>query len=389
MDPCYAPPACPLPADAKAINEGESLQLHGTVSDSDCNIVEVLWEVSAGVLDDPMSLHPVYTAPMIAGCEGIDVCVTLMATDSCGATAADSFTLRVNNVNHAPTVDAGNELCVDEGTAVALQALARDPDGEPLSYQWQVVSGGGRIEDPTALQAVFYAPLIDACDGIPVTLMLTAIDPCGVAVCDSVVVYVRNVNHGPSVDLGPDFILDEGAAVRLMPAVSDPEGDALQYVWSVEGGFLERCADGSPMFTAPLTDSCDGTTATICLTVVDPCGLSASDSVRVTILNVNRAPTVELGPNFTINEGECIRLTPDVVDPDGDALVYSWSASAGLITDACMRSPVYTAPIIDVCEGVDIVITLNVVDPCGLSASDSVCVHIANVNQPPVVHADP
>jgi len=389
--PCVLPPApaCPLPDSAKVMNEGETLQLHGTVSDSDCNVVQTLWEVSAGLLDDPQSLHPVYTAPMIDGCEGIDVCVTLTAVDSCGATAYDSFTLRINNVNHAPAVDAGRELCIDEGTAITMQAVARDPDCEPLAFEWKIVSGGGRIDNPTALDAVFVAPMIDVCEGIPVTLMLTAIDPCGVAVCDSVVVYVRDVNHAPSVDLGPDFILDEGAAVRLMPAASDPNGDTLEYIWAVEGGALEQCADGSPVFTAPLTDLCDGTMAKICLTVVDPCGLSASDSVTVTIRNVNRPPTVELGPNFTINEGECVRLTPDVYDPDGDVLAYSWTVTGGLVTDACMASPIFTAPLIDVCEGVDLIITLDVVDPCGLTASDSVCVHVANVNKPPVVFADP
>jgi len=391
LAPCEeAPaPACPSPADIKVINEGESLQLHGTASDADCNIIEILWDVSAGSLDDPQSLHPVYTAPMIDGCEGIDICVTLYATDSCGATASDSFTLRVCNVNHAPAVDAGRQICIDEGTAVTLQPLARDPDCDPLTYQWNIVSGGGRIDNPTALEAVFVAPMIDVCEGIPVTLMLTATDPCGLSVCDSVVVYVQDVNHAPTVDLGPNFALDEGSAVRLTPAVSDPDCDELKYIWSVEGGLLDPCDDRNPTFTAPLTDCCDGVTATVCLTVVDPCGLSATDSVAISICNVNRAPTVELGPAFEINEGECIRLTPDVRDPDGDRLTYSWSVTGGLITDACMSSPVYTAPIIDVCEGVNLVITLDVVDPCGLTASDSVCVHIANVNQPPVVYADP
>jgi hypothetical protein len=386
--PAAPMPACPTP-DVKVMNEGESMQLHGTVSDTDCNVAQTLWEVSAGTLSDPQSLHPVYTAPMIAGCQGIDVCVQLIAVDSCGATASDSFTIHVNNVNHVPAIDAGRELCIDEGTAISLQALARDPDGDPLVYQWKIVSGGGRIDNPCALDAVFCAPLIDVCEGIPVTLMLTATDPCGLTACDSVVVYVRNVNHAPSVNLGPDFALDEGAAVRLTPLVADPDGDALKYVWSVEGGLLDSCAAANPTFAAPLTNCCGGTKATICLTVVDPCGLTATDSVTVTICNVNRPPTVELGPGFIINEGECVRLMPSVADPDGDLLTYSWTVTGGVITETCISSPVYTAPIIDVCEGVDVVITLAVTDPCGLTAMDSVCVHVANVNRPPLVIADP
>ena len=383
-------PVCPLPEGIlKALNEGESIQLHGTASDSDCNIVQTLWEVSAGTLDDPTSLHPVYTAPVIGGCDGIDVCVTLIAVDSCGASASDTFTLRVNNVNHAPAVDAGRELCIDEGTSVLLKAVAQDPNGDPLSFRWSVASGGGSFEDPTILQAVYHAPPIDECGGRPVTLTLHAVDPCGAAVCDSVLIHVRNVNRAPTVDLGPDFALDEGSAVRLTPVVSDPECDQLEYCWTVTGGMLDQRDIANPMFAAPLTDQCDGTTATIQLTVIDPCGLSATDSVTVCIRNVNGPPTVGLGPGLVINEGECIRLTPDVVDPNGDPLVYSWKTTGGMLSDACMSSPVFTAPIVNSCEGVDLVITLTVVDPCGLAATDSLCIHVANVNRPPIVHADP
>jgi len=381
-------PACP-PTEAKMLYEGDSLQLHGTVSDSDCNIESVMWSVSAGSLDDPCSLHPVYTAPMIDGCEGIDVQVSLTAVDSCGADATDSFMLRVENLNHAPAIDAGRDLCVDEGMSIVLPAVAYDPDGDALRYQWVVTTGAGTFDDATALNAVFTAPLIDDCDGVVVTLTLQAVDACGASVCDSLVVAVRNVNRGPVVDLGPDFAMDEGASIRLTPFVDDPDCDVLTYAWSVTGGVLDHCAAETPLYRAPLTDVCDGEVVTLTLTVTDPCGLSATDSVCILVRNVNGPPMVDLGPDFTINEGESIRLTPLIIDPDGDVLRYSWSTTGGMITEDCIDSPIYTAPLTDVCEGINIIITLTVVDPCGLTATDSVCVHIANVNQPPRVHADP
>ena len=81
---------------------------------------------------------------MIDGCDAIEVCVTLTALDNCGASASDSFILTVNNVNCAPSVDAGRALCIDEGSSVVLQPAAFDPDG----YLLLGLGDGGGGGDP-------------------------------------------------------------------------------------------------------------------------------------------------------------------------------------------------------------------------------------------------
>ena len=131
VPPAPVEPICPAPATVKTINEGESIQLHGTVADSDCNITDYKWEVSAGMLSDPFSLDPVYTAPMIDGCENLDVQVMLTAVDSCGASASDAFILHVINVNHVPVLELGGPLTVDEGGTLVLQPQVSDADGDP------------------------------------------------------------------------------------------------------------------------------------------------------------------------------------------------------------------------------------------------------------------
>jgi hypothetical protein len=37
----------------------------------------------------------------------------------------------------------------------------------------------------------------------------------------------------------------------------------------------------------------------------------------------------------------------------------------------------------------DVTVTLTVTDPCGLTATDSAVIRVQNVNQPPIVIADP
>jgi len=384
LPPAPVAPICPAPPLVKTINEGESIQLHGTVADSDCNITDYKWQASAGVLDDPFSLDPVYTAPMIDGCENLDVEVMLTAVDSCGASASDAFILHVINVNHVPILELGSPLVVDEGGTLVLAPEVSDADGDPLVYQWGVNGNWGTI-----VNSVFTAPMIDACDGVDIIVTLSVIDPCGAMVCDSVVISVRNVNNAPIVDLGPDFALDEGMNIQLTPVVADPECDLLSYCWSSNKGSFDNPYSATPMFNVPLTECCNGETLTITLTVVDPCGLSATDSVVVQVNNLNAAPTIDLGPDFCVLECSSTLITPVVGDPDNDHLIYTWSVTGGALDSYCSAAAVFTAPSTAQCEGETVTITVTVTDPCGLSTTDSILVRIDNVNQPPRVHADP
>ena len=379
---------CPPTAIVKTLNEGESIQLHGTVGDADCNIVQHLWQASAGSFDDATSLHPVFTAPMLAGCDNLDVEIVLTAVDSCGASASDSFIIHVLNVNHPPMLELGEPIVIDEGSSVTLLTNAVDCDGDALSAQW-TVQGVGMIEGASVLQAVFVAPMIDACDGIDVLVSASVLDPCGASACDTVMIHIRNVNGPPTVDLGPDFALDECTAIQLTPIVADPDNEELHYCWSVSGGSLSDSSAAEPIFNAPLTAGCGNGTVVITLTVTDACGLYATDSITVCVKNVNSAPTVDLGPDLCVLECDTLLITPVTSDPDGDLLSYTWSASGGYFTDSCSAVAIYSAPQTDNCEGEDVVLTLTVTDACGLTATDSIVVHIQNVNQPPTVHADP
>ncbi len=383
-----APAPCKAPAAAKVVNEGESIQLHGSASDYDCDILSVLWQASAGTFNDPTSLDPMYTAPMLSGCGDQEVEVALTAVDRCGASSTDSFRLRIVNVNHAPSVSAGDDVWIDEGDAIVLSAKAGDPDAEGLTVLW-AVGGPGSFDDPAALSTVFHAPVIDLCEGIDIQVAVTVVDPCGASACDTLIVHVRNVNRAPVVDLGPDFAIDEGQTIRWTPVVTDPDCDPLRYCWTASTGTFDATNVENPFFAVPATFKCSGEPIVVTLTVTDPCGLTASDSVTVQVRNINRAPTVELGAGLCVSEGSTITLLPQVTDVDGDDLRFSWSVSAGRLDSTCVATPVFIAPMIQDCTDIDVTVTLTVTDPCGLAATDSTIVRVQNVNQPPVVRADP
>ncbi len=297
--PCHAQHPCSHcqpPVAAKTVDEGASIQLHGTVADEDCGVTKLMWQATAGTFDDPTVLDPVYTAPMVSCCQGEDVTVTLTATDKCGASSSDSFILHVRNVNHPPVVDAGPNVTVDENGTIQLTCSATDPDGDALTYYWTVENGRGILGDPRVLHTTYTAPEVNSCDGEDVVLTLTVTDSCGASSTDTLTVHVRNVNAPPMVQLGPAFAMSEGSSKRLAAVASDPECQTLTYYWFASAGSLDDPFSPNPVYTAPLTDSCDGEEVYITLTVTDPCGASACDSVCVHVQNVNVPPQVKADP---------------------------------------------------------------------------------------------
>ncbi len=290
-----SPQSCIAPCIAKVVDEGATIRLHGFVSD-DCGIAKVHWQATAGAFDDPNQLDPLYTAPMTSNCRGEDVKVTLVAVDKCGATSSDSFYLHVRNVNHPPVVNAGPDVTVNEGGTIQLTCSASDPDGDALSYHWTIARGRGTLNNSCILHPMYTAPLTNSCTGEDVVLTLTVTDACGASSSDSLVVHVRNVNAPPIVQLGPAFSMTEGTSKRLTAVATDPECQHLTYYWTASAGKFDNQFSAHPVYTAPLTNSCTGEDVSITLTVTDPCGATACDSVCVHVQNVNTPPQVKADP---------------------------------------------------------------------------------------------
>ena len=95
------------------------------------------------------------------------------------------------------------------------------------------------------------------------------------------------VNRPPAVDAGADQTIPEGFVVRLAGNATDPDGDAISYLWthdSILNITLADAASPSTTFIAPRIDS--ATTIPLTLTVTDSRNATASDSVNVTIRDV-------------------------------------------------------------------------------------------------------
>jgi len=294
--PAPPPAPCAPVLGAKEVDEGSSLVLLADVYDPDGDPVTVTWWAEDGFFSDEHSLNPTYYAPWVSDCEGRDVTIKVTAVDSCGAKSEDTLVIHVRNVNHPPIADAGPDMTVPEGGTIQLCCSASDPDGDALTYTWQVECGRGYLDDPHALRPKFTAPQTTRCEGEDLVLTLIVRDACGAEARDTMVVHVQNVNQPPWVDAGPDLSVCEGGQIVILAKAGDPDGEPLEVEWWADAGSLSNAGSLCPVFHAPRVTGCDEILVNVCVTVTDPCGALATDSLVIRVYNVNHPPEVRADP---------------------------------------------------------------------------------------------
>jgi hypothetical protein len=169
-------------------------------SDPDGDELAFHWTITGNVgsFVDPDVLHPTFITPAVEHGGRCAITVTLWVTDVHGASACDSMVINVVDVNAPPRVDLGPDIALVSGSAIRLKADVRDPDGEPVHYQWLVPAGQGEIGSPCDTSPAYRAPVIPYGDEIHATVTLVVTDARGASSSDSLRIHVRNPVPSPS-----------------------------------------------------------------------------------------------------------------------------------------------------------------------------------------------
>jgi hypothetical protein len=213
---------------------------------------------------------------------------------------------------------------------------------------------------------------------------------------------------------GADFSVNEGTNGVTLNGIGTglPSSGTLSYSWvQLPGGpsvVLSSPNTAHPSFTAPYV-AFGGETLTFQLTVT-AYGVTSTDAVSVTIVNINHTPVAEAGEDQSVAEGSPVILHGEAsFDPDGDeslsGFTYSWLQVSGspfvTLTGAATTTPTFTAPYVGSGGAPGVVATLvfelrvNDGFPADSPApgftfdnvADRVTVRITNVNNAPAAEA--
>jgi hypothetical protein len=213
--------------------------------------------------------------------------------------ALQTVNITVEVPNNPPTVDADGPYSVDEGGAVELTASGSDPDGDPLTYTWDL-DNDGTYETPG--QTVEFSAV--GLDGpVTNTVGVQVADDKGLTATDQAIVEILNV--APTVSAGADQVAILGDTVELDPSTFTdpgiPDTHSATIDWGdgapLDDGIVNE-SDGSGSVSGSHTYDVTGTfTVTVC--VSDDDGGVDCDTFITTVLAPTSTPTPTDTPSDT------------------------------------------------------------------------------------------
>jgi hypothetical protein len=295
--------------------------------------------------------------------------------------------------NQTPTlIPIGNQL-VDEGGMLELNVFASDPDPDVLLLEAANLPTGAAFYDNGDGTAMFvWLPDFDQAGNYPVLFKVTDDGSPPASDSETVVITVGDVNRPPVLDpIGNQTIL-EGERLVLPLGASDPDLDPVQFGISgaPAGAEFLDLGNGSAEFSW-LTGPGDAGNFTVTFSAMDtgvPIG-SDSETIVITVGNINRPPVLAPIGNRQVLAGEQLRLGLTASDPDGDQVVLNMTGipdGATFVQTGNGSATLFWTPRTDqvgnhalTCVAVDDGVPTE-------SDSESFTISVGQVNRPPVLN---
>lgn len=261
--------------------------------------------------------------------------------------------------NKVPIIDCLDDLEVKEGETVEIKCNFFDKENDPL-----VIDYSGWMTSPTYTtnfdSAGEHKVFIRVSDGFNNITKTVRID-------------VEDVDRAPIFDEKlKDLTVLETDIVTLKPKVSDPDGDTIKLTYS-------EPFDSKGVWKTAIRDA-----GTYPVSVVASDGkLTTKETFTLTVRMLNTAPVMKTIPNLTVDEGDTVKLKPDVADREDDVLKITYTGWMKTDTYATTYDDAYAKGCDKPGCSATYKVTVTVTDG-QFNVSQDVYVTVKDKNRPPV-----
>ena len=269
-------------------------------------------------------------------------------------------------------------IATAEMVTLEVSPYFRDPDGGSLTYG-AASSAAGVV---SVMQSGGVLTIVGVGEGTA-TVTVTATDAGGLTVSQSFQVTVETPNRPPeAADTIPPqrLIVGPPTVLQLSSYFRDPDGDALSYgvVSSRDRVVVASTSEGRLILVGFMPG-----TATATVTAADPAGLTATQTVRITVEAPNQAPLPQgtiAARRVAVGDTTHLDVATYFRDPDGDTLSYRAASSEEAVASVTIIGNTLT--LAGVGAGTAVV-TVTATDPGHLTATQTAEVTVVDVNAAP------
>jgi len=241
---------------------------------------------------------------------------TLTVTNDCG----QDTTIQTGLIVVGGETSASFTATPTSGVAPLLVQFTDTSTGGPTSRSWDFGDGGSSTSPNPAYTYTSAGTY---------TVTLTVSNACG-SDDASTIISVSPANRAPVLDPVDDQPVDEAQVLSVPLSATDPDGDDLAF--SVVGlpifGTLTDNGDGTATLDVSPDYTSSGAYPGIVIKVTDDGTPSKTDSetITITVYNVNRPPVANAGNDFSVQVATTATLNgSSSFDPDGDLITYNWT----------------------------------------------------------------
>jgi hypothetical protein len=250
--------------------------------------------------------------------------VTFTATDDGQPNLSDSklVTIMVNEVNRPPELSVVSDQSVDELGELTFAATASDPNDSPPNKMTLSASGlpEGASFDPATGEFRWTPSEGQGPGSYVVTITATDDGVPPLSASQTVTITVREVNNAPKLSVVSDQSSDELSELTFAATASDPNDTPPNKVTLSASGLPDGAIFGSATgkFTWTPTEAQGPGTYSIAITATDDGvpPLSASETVTITVREVNNAPKLSVVSEQLSDELSELTFAATASDPN-------------------------------------------------------------------------
>ena len=333
----------------KSIVKLDASKSYDTKQGSRGRIVSYTWERIGGSgnsdikLQNETEMIASFTTETLNNGDGyVSHSFLLTVKDDRGLTDTDVVVINVRapNLNrYGPSAYAGGYIYSEINKTIQLNGYGSFVrPGKIVSYHWEHTQKTEGFDIEFSDTDIPNPTIVTKDHGI-YNVRLTVTDNYGNTDDDNITIIIRNPNHIPMANAGPDQTVQKGKTVKLNGLQSSSPSDnssIVFYSWEVVGGTyssisLTDADTATPSFVADAYGP--SSNIIIELTVIDDFGSMDKDIVVITVINTNSHPTARTGiyNAFVPNSRVQLDGTSSTAGfgGHGEIVSYHWEQYAG------------------------------------------------------------